>query len=85
MFKLFYWQYLGCYKFDLPLLPRASLDVNECTEGTHNCDTSDRADCENTIGSFRCTCKSGYAGQGTIGTCKGNSTLIEWVLNERLY
>jgi cysteine-rich repeat protein len=34
------------------------LEVNECQEGTHNCDVN--AHCNNTAGSFVCTCKSGY-------------------------
>ena len=48
------------------------LDVNECTNGTHNCD--DDATCQNHIGSFNCSCNSGYDGNGT--TCFG-MTFIE--------
>ncbi|XP_065054884.1 uncharacterized protein LOC135683531 [Rhopilema esculentum] len=35
---------------------------NDCTSGTHNC--SSNAYCTNTRGSYRCTCKSGYTGNG---------------------
>ena len=38
-------------------------DVDECTYGTHNCHQD--ATCQNTDGSFTCTCKSGYTGNGT--------------------
>jgi len=37
-------------------------DVNECALGTSTCDTN--AICTNTPGSFTCTCKPGYAGDG---------------------
>jgi len=43
-------------------------EVNECTLGTHNCNTN--AICTNTIGSYLCTCKIGYFGNGF--NCSGN-------------
>ena len=43
-------------------------DVNECTKGTHNCDVN--AACNNTQGSYNCTCKDGFYGDGK--TCRGN-------------
>ena len=43
------------------------IDINECTLGTHNCHTS--ATCTNIPGSFNCTCKIGYSGNGTF--CQG--------------
>ena len=45
-----------------------TLDVDECTTGTQNCDGT-RATCTNTAGSFTCACNSGYSGAGTTGTC----------------
>ena len=45
------------------------LDLDECTSGTHNCNSN--AACTNTAGSFTCACNVGYTGPGT--TCTGMS------------
>ncbi|XP_071941000.1 uncharacterized protein [Antedon mediterranea] len=37
-------------------------DVDECTEGKYECDV--HASCNNTIGSYNCTCNDGYKGDG---------------------
>ena len=50
----------------LPGLPVCFQDVNECTTRKHNCHAA--ASCTNTVGSFRCTCNSGYSGNGV--TCQ---------------
>ena len=44
------------------------LDIDECTSKIHNCDRN--ALCKNTEGSFTCTCKPGYKGDGK--KCRGN-------------
>ena len=44
-------------------------DVNECITGEHNCDAKEK-DCNNTEGSFECTCKPGYSGNGV--NCTGD-------------
>ena len=44
------------------------VDIDECTSKIHNCDRN--ALCKNTEGSFTCTCKPGYKGDGK--KCKGN-------------
>ena len=48
------------------------LDLDECDSGTHNCDVN--ADCINTAGSYTCTCKPGYQGDGE--TCQGELILV---------
>ena len=44
------------------------LDIDECTNNTHKCDVN--AVCNNTVGSYKCTCKPGFSGDGT--KCNGN-------------
>ena len=39
------------------------LDIDECAMASTN-DCSANAYCENTLGYFTCTCKSGFAGDG---------------------
>ncbi|XP_067047545.1 pro-epidermal growth factor-like [Acropora muricata] len=38
-------------------------DIDECASGIHNC-INGTAICTNTLGSYKCTCKSGYHGDG---------------------
>lgn len=41
-------------------------DVDECTEGVHMCEQV----CENSVGSYQCSCFDGYILQNTF-TCQG--------------
>ena len=41
--------------------------MNECNASVSVCDVN--ADCKNTVGSYRCTCKAGFTGDGK--TCTG--------------
>ena len=44
------------------------LDINECDdEDSHNCEHN----CTNTVGSFECSCNSGYRLDGNRGNCSG--------------
>ena len=43
-------------------------DINECEIETHNC--SSNAFCNNTKGSYICTCEPGYIGNGVNCTGK---------------
>ena len=47
---------------------RFASDMDECMDGTHGCDVN--AECNNTKGSYNCTCKDGFHGNGT--NCTGN-------------
>ena len=47
-----------------PLL--LSIDINECELHTDNCHMN--ADCTDTIGTFECTCNSGFEGDGVSCT-----------------
>ena len=44
------------------------LDINECSTGADACDVN--AKCKNTVGSYTCTCKKGFTGNGKTCTCK---------------
>ena len=41
-----------------------NVDMDECASGDHNC-LSGTATCANTVGSYSCSCKNGYVGDGT--------------------
>ena len=47
------------------------LDIDECGEKTHNCHTE--ANCINTIGTFTCSCGTGFSGNGIM--CSGKLML----------
>ena len=50
------------------------LDVDECSASVSVCDAN--ADCKNTFGSYRCSCKAGFTGDGK--TCNGKR-VAEWL------
>ena len=55
-----------------------SSDVNECSSSVPVCDVS--ATCENTIGSYRCTCpQAGFKsdGRGCVGKCDDVSSAVQ--------
>ena len=39
-----------------------SPDINECRDGSNRCDENAR--CDNTLGSYSCTCNDGFTGDG---------------------
>lgn len=48
------------------------LDVNECIASSPVCDVN--AICNNTLGSYLCTCKLGFSGDGK--TCQGKDSVL---------
>lgn len=52
------------------------LDIDECTKGTHSCHVN--AVCINIQGSYNCTCKDGYSGDGR--NCTGINENINLLL-----
>ena len=50
------------------------IDTNECVFGTNNC--SENAECMDTTGSFICTCKPGFKGDGF--NCIGSVMFQQW-------
>ena len=52
--------------------------MDECQDQTHNCALNAR--CNNTIGSFNCTCLQGYSGDGV--DCYGivSYRMLSWLL-----
>lgn len=47
------------------------VDEDECSAEDHNCNPN--ADCVNTPGSYRCTCKEGFNGDGF--SCSGKTVI----------
>ena len=62
------------------------VDIDECMEGTGNCDVN--AECINSIPLYSCECSSGYDGNGTVcegaymqrpGICLLTNVFIQWI------
>ena len=56
------------YRQALNLQGNVTSDIDECTSGTDDCHPD--ASCNNTVGSFDCTCLPGFEGDGTSCTGK---------------
>ena len=54
-------------------------EIDECKDGSHDCHIN--ASCTNIPGSYNCTCRPGYTGNGRI--CKGKNLLVNFMM--RLY
>ena len=65
------------------------IDINECSRGTHQCaSTSTGGVCDDIDGSYMCSCRSGYSGNGIVlgqtvgeqfGTdCAGECLYCSW-------
>ncbi|CAH3148806.1 unnamed protein product [Porites evermanni] len=56
----------NCYNFT------CVQEIDECKTNYHRCNVN--AACQNTVGSYKCTCKAGYSGNGR--KCVGNVEFI---------
>ena len=54
-----------------------SLDIDECTTGTHNCKSTER--CINKPGRFTCKCANGY--RSVNKTCEGTADKIHQLVS----
>ena len=58
------------YKYKVRSFPSLCVDRDECQDpSTNDCDGN--AICENNVGSFECSCKKGFTGNGK--TCQGDN------------
>ena len=60
--------------------PYLFTDIDECAEGTHQCD--EHADCADTEGSYDCICHQGYDGDGF--SCDGKPLPSKQQINMQL-
>ena len=51
-------------------------DIDECSVDPSSCD--ENADCTNSDGSYSCTCKQGFTGDGAV--CEGTYEFPEMVI-----
>ena len=49
------------------------LDIDECATNAYNCHADGH--CVNDVGSYNCSCNSGYSGDGLL-TCTGDFSLL---------
>ena len=50
-----------------PCILLCIIDINECAEGTHTC----QQDCTNVLGSFNCSCRTGFSLSSNGFSCNG--------------
>ena len=56
-------------------------DIDECNEGIDNC----AQNCTNTIGSYACSCYSGYVLNSDGLTCSGKTITCMHILKQLCY
>ena len=59
--------YLCTYSLYFCIYISIHLDIDECSNGTHNCSQT----CTNIIGSFTCGCNNGFLLDPDRATCNG--------------
>ncbi len=59
-----------------------STDIDECAEGTDNCASVAGSSCEDSVGSFSCTCGAGFVAQTTA---QGNQICVSECLHSESF
>ena len=72
------WFRPGFDQIIIKLLTFLFLDIDECTTGSHTCDST-VSSCLNTEGSYQCSCKNGYQ-MTRGGGCMGKYSTTEKLL-----
>ena len=67
------WLIMCIVKLLFKLVLFSTTDINECTEGTAQCTQQ----CNNTVGSFQCSCYEGYSLNGDNLTCTIGKSIIK--------
>ena len=60
------------HKLNIALIHSCNTDIDECT--SKPCHSN--AECDNTLGSFFCTCSSGFEGDG-VNSCTGKTKCLQ--------
>ncbi|CAL1542064.1 unnamed protein product, partial [Lymnaea stagnalis] len=47
------------------------IDIDECSEAIHGCNSGNHQACENSIGGYQCVCQTGYTKECDLCECKG--------------
>ena len=62
-------------------MPLTLVDINECSEGTDGC----AQNCYNTVGSYTCSCTSGYLLASDGHWCAGKFKMRTYIIKIELY
>ncbi|RWS03576.1 hypothetical protein B4U79_08646, partial [Dinothrombium tinctorium] len=61
---------IKCEQGSKPSIDDVCVDIDECTENTHNCNESKKEICKNKYNGFDCICEVGYKRNTTSGICE---------------
>lgn len=70
--NLRYYYYYAPYSYNYTFCTCLCLDIDECRDNTDGC----AQNCINTVGSYSCTCNTGYSLASDRRTCEGRMQLL---------